>query len=39
MLELGEELLAWTEVGRVFRQEEEVGACGANEAAHGLAFV
>ncbi len=38
-LELCEDLLDRVEVGRVGRQEEELGAGGADGAADGLAFV
>ena len=38
-LELGEDLLDGIEVGTVGRQEEQLGAGGADGAAHGLAFV
>jgi hypothetical protein len=39
MLELGEDLFNGVQVGRVFRQEEQLGAGCANELAHGSAFV
>ena len=41
VLELGEDLLDGIEVGRVFRQEEELGAGGADGVAHrsGSEFV
>ena len=39
VLELGEDLLDRVQVGRVFRQEEELGAGRADELAHGFALV
>ena len=39
MLELGEDLFDRVQVGRVFWQEEELGAGGADERPHRLAFV
>jgi hypothetical protein len=38
-LELGEDLLDGIEIGAVGRQEEELGACGTDGAADGLALV
>ena len=38
-LQLGEDLLDRIEVGRIFGEEEEVGAGGSDRVAHGLAFV
>jgi hypothetical protein len=37
--EFGEDLLDGVEVGTVFREEEELGAGGADGAPHGLSFV
>ena len=37
VLELGEDLLDGIEVGRVGRQEEELGACGADGSTDGSA--
>ena len=39
MLELGEDLFDGIEVGRIFGQEEELGAGGADQLAHGFALV
>ena len=39
VLELGEDLLDRVQIGRVFRQEEELGAGGADGVAHRLALV
>ena len=39
MLELGEDLFDRVQVGRVFWQEEELGAGGSDERPHRLAFV
>jgi len=39
MLELGEDLLDGVQVGRVFRQEEELGAGGAYGSANGLSLM
>ena len=39
MLELGEELFDRIEVGRVFGQEEQLGAGPADGAAHGFALM
>ena len=39
VLELGEDLLDGVQVGRIFWKEEELGAGGADELAHGFAFV
>jgi hypothetical protein len=39
VLELGEDLLDGVEVGRIFWKEEELGPGGADELAHGFAFV
>jgi hypothetical protein len=39
VLELGEDLLDRVEVGRVFRQEEELGASRSDRASNGSAFV
>ena len=38
-LELGEDLLDRIEIGRVARQEEQLGAGAADQAAHRLALV
>jgi len=38
-LELGEDLLDRIEIGRVGRQEQQVGACGVGGFAHGAALV
>src|SRR5258708_9982251 len=39
VLDLGEDLLDRVQVRRVFRQEEELGAGGADELAYGFGFV
>ena len=39
VFDLGDDLLDRVQVRRVFRQEEELGAGGANELAHGFGFV
>jgi hypothetical protein len=39
MLELGEDLLDWVQVGRIFGQEEELGAGRSDRLADGAAFV
>jgi hypothetical protein len=39
VLELGEELLDWIEVGAVRRQEKKVGAPSSDRLPRGLAFV
>jgi len=39
VLELGEDLLDGVQVGRIFRKKEELGPGGADELAHGFAFV
>jgi hypothetical protein len=39
VLDLGEDLLDRVQVRRVFRQEEELGAGGANELSYGFALV
>lgn len=39
MLELGEDLFDWVEVGRVFRQEEELGACRTDGPADSMPLV
>ena len=39
VLELGEDLLDWIQVGRVFRQEEQLRADGADQPAHAGALM
>ena len=39
MLEFGEDLLDGVQIGRVFRQEEELGASGADGPANGLSLM
>ena len=39
MLELSEELFNWVQIGGVFRQEQKLGACGADEPAYSFALV